>query len=65
MRRLLAVAAATVGEASGRGRDLAAAMQALLRVTSGQRAGEEIALRAGEVLSIGRSAESDLHLLDL
>ncbi len=40
-------------------------MQALLRVTTGQRGGETVRIRPGEVLSIGRSAESDLQLLDL
>ena len=40
-------------------------MEALLQVTTGQRAGEEVSVRPGEVLSIGRSAESDLQLLDL
>ena len=39
--------------------------QAILRITSGQRAGEELVMRPGEVVSIGRSAESDLQLLDL
>ena len=40
-------------------------MRALLRVTSGQRANEELTVRTGEVLSVGRSSESDLQLLDL
>lgn len=40
-------------------------MQALLQVTTGQRAGEEIGIGPGEVFSIGRSAESDLQLLEL
>ena len=40
-------------------------MEALLRVTTGQRAGEEIGIGPGEVVSIGRSGESDLQLLDL
>ncbi|MFW6108560.1 MAG: FHA domain-containing protein, partial [bacterium] len=40
-------------------------MEALLQVTSGQRAGQEVAIESGEVFSIGRSAESDLQLLEL
>ena len=40
-------------------------MQALLRVTIGQREGEEVGIGPGEVLSVGRSGESDLQLLDL
>lgn len=40
-------------------------MPAVLRVISGQRAGELVSVRPGEVLSIGRSGESDLQLLGL
>ncbi len=40
-------------------------MAAVLRVLSGQRQGEQVSVRQGEVLSIGRSGESDLQLLGL
>lgn len=40
-------------------------MRALLRVTTGRRANEEVTVQTGEVLSVGRSSESDLQLLDL
>ena len=40
-------------------------MQALLQVKTGQRTGDEIKVGRGEVMSVGRSAESDLQLLDL
>ena len=40
-------------------------MDAVLRVKTGQRAGEELAVPVGEAMSIGRSSESDFQLLDL
>jgi len=40
-------------------------MGALLRVANGQRTGEMVSVQPGEVISIGRSGESDLQLLDL
>jgi len=39
-------------------------MDAVLRVKAGQRAGEELIVPVGEALSIGRSSESDVQLLD-
>jgi len=38
-------------------------MASVLRVATGQRAGEEVTVPPGEALAIGRSAESDLQLL--
>ncbi|MBM4034158.1 MAG: HD domain-containing protein [Planctomycetes bacterium] len=40
-------------------------MSAVLRVVNGPRAGEQVKVRSGEVLSVGRSGESDLQLLGL